>query len=104
MVLFDELRNWMIKLHNLETGVWKMNVLQKLAKRVKPTSAMSKNINGSWQKTGSTGLPEGSNGIDSLKPGTGHISGATAYRGAVEQDGASLYRSGTRDKAKSWVC
>jgi hypothetical protein len=30
----------MIKPHNPEIGVWKENVLQKLAKRVKPTSAM----------------------------------------------------------------
>jgi hypothetical protein len=30
----------MIKPHNPEIGVWKENVLQKLAKRVNPTSAM----------------------------------------------------------------
>jgi hypothetical protein len=29
-----------------------------------------KNINGSWRKTRGTGLTEGSNGIDSSKPGT----------------------------------
>jgi uridine kinase len=40
MVVSDELRNRMIKAHNLEIGVWKENVLQKLAKRVKPMSAM----------------------------------------------------------------
>jgi hypothetical protein len=39
VVVFDELRNWMIKPHNTEIGVWK-NVQWKLAKRVKPTSAM----------------------------------------------------------------
>jgi hypothetical protein len=26
VVIFDELRNWMIKLHNPEIGVWKENV------------------------------------------------------------------------------
>jgi hypothetical protein len=30
--------------------------------------------------------------------------GTMAYRGAPEEDGAALYRSGTRDKAKSPVC
>jgi hypothetical protein len=40
VVIFDELCNRMIKAHNLEIGVWKENVLRKLAKRVKPTSAM----------------------------------------------------------------
>jgi hypothetical protein len=40
VVIFDELRNRMIKPHNPEIGVWKENVLRKLAKRVKPTSAM----------------------------------------------------------------
>jgi hypothetical protein len=40
VVIFDELCNRMIKPNNLEIGVWKENVLQKLAKRVKPTSAM----------------------------------------------------------------
>jgi hypothetical protein len=40
MVIFDELRNRMIKPHNPENGVWKKNVLRKPAKREKPTSAM----------------------------------------------------------------
>jgi hypothetical protein len=40
VVISDELCNRMIKPHNPEIGVWKENVLQKLAKRVKPTSAM----------------------------------------------------------------
>jgi hypothetical protein len=40
VVIFDELRNRMIKPHNPEIGVWKENVLRKLARRVKPTSAM----------------------------------------------------------------
>jgi hypothetical protein len=40
VVIFDELRNRMIKPHNLEIGMWKENVLRKLAKRVKPTLAM----------------------------------------------------------------
>jgi hypothetical protein len=30
----------MIRFHNPEIGVWKENVQRKLAKRVKPTSAM----------------------------------------------------------------
>jgi hypothetical protein len=30
--------------------------------------------------------------------------GTTVYRGALEEDGASLYRFGTRDKATSPVC
>jgi hypothetical protein len=40
VVIFDELRNWMIEPHNPEIGVWKENVLQKLAKRIKSTLAM----------------------------------------------------------------
>jgi hypothetical protein len=40
MVVSDELHNRMIKPHNSEIGMWKENVLQKLAKRVKPTLAM----------------------------------------------------------------
>jgi hypothetical protein len=40
VVISDELRNQMIKPHNPENGVWKENMLWKLAKMVKPTSAM----------------------------------------------------------------
>jgi hypothetical protein len=40
VVVSDELCNWMIMPHNLEIGVWKENVLRKLAKRVKPMLAM----------------------------------------------------------------
>jgi hypothetical protein len=40
VVIFNELRNRMIKPHNQEIGMWKENMLRKLAKRVKPTSAM----------------------------------------------------------------
>jgi hypothetical protein len=40
VVVSDELRNRMIKPHNLEIGVWKENMLQKLAKRVKLISAI----------------------------------------------------------------
>jgi cytidylate kinase len=40
VVVSNELRNWMIKPHYPKIGVWKENMLQKLAKRVKPTSAM----------------------------------------------------------------
>jgi hypothetical protein len=40
MVISDELCNRMIKPNNPEIGVWKENVLQRPAKRVKPTSAM----------------------------------------------------------------
>jgi hypothetical protein len=40
MVVSDELRNQMIKLHNPEIGVWKENVLWKPSERVKLTSAM----------------------------------------------------------------
>jgi hypothetical protein len=40
MVIFDELRNRMIKPHNPEIGMWKENVLRKPAKRVKSTLAM----------------------------------------------------------------
>jgi hypothetical protein len=40
VVVSDNLRNWMIKPHNLEIGVWKENVQRKLAKRVNPTSAV----------------------------------------------------------------
>jgi hypothetical protein len=62
-----------------------------------------KNINGSWRKTEGTGLPEGSNETDSLKPKTARSTGTTVYRGASEEEDAALYRSGTRDKAKSPV-
>jgi hypothetical protein len=40
MVISDDLRNWMIRPHNPEIGVWKENVQRKLAKRVEPTSAL----------------------------------------------------------------
>jgi hypothetical protein len=40
VVVFDDLRNRMIKPHNPEIDVWKENVQRKMAKRVKPTSAM----------------------------------------------------------------
>jgi hypothetical protein len=40
VVIFDDLHNRMIKPHNPEIGVWKENMYRKLAKRVKPTSAM----------------------------------------------------------------
>jgi hypothetical protein len=40
MVISDVLRNWMIKPHSPEIGMWKENVFWKPAKRVKPTSAM----------------------------------------------------------------
>jgi hypothetical protein len=77
MVVSNELRNGTIRPHNLRIGVWKRNVLQKLAKRVKLRSAMliETYINGSWRKTGGTELPERSNRTDSSKPGTGRISG-----------------------------
>jgi hypothetical protein len=40
VVVFDELRNWVIKPHNPEIGGWKENMLQKPAKRVKTMSTM----------------------------------------------------------------
>jgi hypothetical protein len=40
VVFSDELRNRMIKPHNLEIGVLKENMLRKLAKKVKLISAM----------------------------------------------------------------
>jgi hypothetical protein len=40
VVFSDDLHNRMIKPHNPEIGMWKENVQRKLAKRVKPTSAM----------------------------------------------------------------
>jgi hypothetical protein len=40
VIVSDELRNRMIKPHNLAIGMWKENVLRKLAKRVKPTLAI----------------------------------------------------------------
>jgi hypothetical protein len=40
VVVWDGLRNRMIKSHNPETGMRKENMLQKPAKRVKPTLAM----------------------------------------------------------------
>jgi hypothetical protein len=40
VVIFNELRNRMIKPHNPKIGVWKENVMCKPAKRVKPMSAM----------------------------------------------------------------
>jgi hypothetical protein len=76
VVVSNELRNRMIKPHNLEIGVREENVLQKSAKRVKPRRlCWLKNINDNWRKIGSIELPEGSNGIDSSKSGTSRISG-----------------------------
>jgi hypothetical protein len=85
VVIFDELRNQMIKPHNPEIGVWKEIMLRKPAMRVKPMSVMliEKNINGSWRKTRSTGLSEGSNGTDSWKPRTGRISGDHGVQGSL---------------------
>jgi hypothetical protein len=40
VVISDDLHNQMIKLHNLEIGVWKENVQMKPTKRVKHMSAM----------------------------------------------------------------
>jgi hypothetical protein len=40
VVIFDELRNRMIKPHNPKIGVWQENVLQRPAKRIKPMLAM----------------------------------------------------------------
>jgi hypothetical protein len=40
VVVSNELCNWIIKPDNPESGMWKENLLCKLAKRVKPTSAM----------------------------------------------------------------
>jgi hypothetical protein len=40
VVIFDDLRNRMIKPHNIEVVMWKENVLRKPVKRVKPMSAM----------------------------------------------------------------
>jgi hypothetical protein len=40
VVISDDLRNRMIKPHNPEIGVWKLNVQRKPGKRMKPTSAM----------------------------------------------------------------
>jgi hypothetical protein len=40
VVIFDDLRNRMIKPHNPEIGVWKENVQRKPVKRVKLTLAM----------------------------------------------------------------
>jgi hypothetical protein len=75
VVVSDELFNRMIKPHNPKIGMWKENVLQKAAKRIKAKSAMLiENINDRWRKTGSTRLSKGSNGTNSSKPGTGRIS------------------------------
>jgi hypothetical protein len=40
VVVFDKLRNRMIKSCNPEVGVWKENVSRKIVRRVKPTSGM----------------------------------------------------------------
>jgi hypothetical protein len=40
VVVFDELRNRMIKPHNPKISVWKENVLWKPTKRLKSTPAM----------------------------------------------------------------
>jgi hypothetical protein len=40
VVIYDEPHNQMIKPHNPEIGVWKVNVMRKLTRRVKPTLAM----------------------------------------------------------------
>jgi hypothetical protein len=40
VIVSDDLQNRMIKPHNPEVRVWKENMQRKLAKKVKPTSAM----------------------------------------------------------------
>jgi hypothetical protein len=62
VVISDDLRNQMIKPHNPEIGLWEENVQRKQAKLVKPMLAMLIEKN-QWPL-------EGSNGIDSSRPGT----------------------------------
>jgi hypothetical protein len=40
VIVSDELRNRMTKLHNPEVGAWKENTLRKPERRVKPTTSM----------------------------------------------------------------
>jgi hypothetical protein len=40
VVVSDDLRNQMIKPHNLEVGIWKANMQRKPSRKVKPTSVM----------------------------------------------------------------
>jgi hypothetical protein len=74
VVFSNELHNQMIKAHNPEIGTWKENMLQKLAKRVKPTSAMLiKKYQWQLKEDWKYWLPEESNRIDSSKPETSQI-------------------------------
>jgi hypothetical protein len=90
VVIFNELHNQIIKPHNPEIGVWKENVLWKLAKRVKPMSAMLIEKY-QWQ------LEE-----DRRYWVTRGIKWDRFFE-APEKDGAALYILRTRDKAKSLV-
>lgn len=40
VIVFDELRNWMVKPRSPVVGVWKENYARRMAQRVKPASRM----------------------------------------------------------------
>jgi hypothetical protein len=50
------------------------------------------------------GYPRDQTGHILQSPKLARSVGTVAYRGAPEEDGAELYRSRTRDKAKFLVC
>jgi hypothetical protein len=50
------------------------------------------------------GYPRDQTGYILRSPKAARLVGTVAYMGAPEEDGAALYRLGTRDKAKSLVC
>jgi hypothetical protein len=106
VVIFDELRNQMIKPHNPEIGVWKEIMLRKPAMRVKPMSVMliEKISMAAGGRPEVPGYPRDQTGqiLGSLE--LAGLVGTMVYRGASEEDGATLYRSGTLDKVKSPVC
>jgi hypothetical protein len=83
VVIFDELRNRLIKPHNLKIGVWKENVLQRPAKRVKPMLAMLiEKYQQQLEEDRGTGLPEGSNETGSSKHGISQISRDRSIQGS----------------------
>jgi hypothetical protein len=94
VVVSNELHNRMIKPHNMKITVWKENVLRKLAKRVKPTSAMLIEKY-QWQLEEDRRyrvlvcMDQTGQVLRSPKPA--RSAGTTVYRGALEEDGATLY-------------
>jgi hypothetical protein len=91
VVVSDELRNWTIKPHNPKSGMWKENKLRKLAKRVNTMSAML--IENYQRQLEQDRKYRVTRGIKWDRFFNARVT--TAYKGALEEDSAGLYRPRT---------